>query len=75
MNTSTWKLWALGLWAVFGLGLIGYELWCVFSGDRDTPVLTRVVVNYVPWWVMIPFLCWLLVHFVRTYAQHGGVNI
>ncbi len=72
---TSWKLWALVLWAVFGLGLIGYELWCVISGDPETPPLTFVVVQYVPWWLTLPFLCWLLAHFVSHYTALRGVRI
>jgi hypothetical protein len=65
---SQWKLWALLLWALWGLGLIGYELWCVITQDPETPPLTFVLVQYVPSWVLLPFLCWLLVHFASYYV-------
>lgn len=66
---SGWSRAAIVAWAVLVLLAAGYELWCIFGHDAQTPPLTRVVVRYVPWWVTIPFLFWLLAHFVHRYAQ------
>ncbi|MCU1301727.1 MAG: hypothetical protein JWQ87_2011 [Candidatus Sulfotelmatobacter sp.] len=68
---SSWSRAALIGWAAIIFVLLGYELWCIFSGDKETPPLTYVTVRYVPWWVVMPFLFWLLVHFGVHYAAAG----
>ena len=47
--------------------LAGFELFALFHRDRETPTLTRTVITYVPWWVTLPFLSWLLLHFLLRY--------
>ena len=49
--------------------LAGYELYAVFFGHKYDVPLTWVTVRYVPWWVTLPFLVWLLVHFALRYAN------
>ncbi len=46
--------------------LIGYELYAVIWGTQDPP-LTDVVSRYLPWWITVPFLTWLLLHFAAQY--------
>lgn len=69
---NNWSRAAIVSWAVLAFLALGYELWCVFGQDAQTPPLTRVVVRYVPWWVTLPFLFWTLCHFVWRYASAGG---
>jgi hypothetical protein len=50
------------------IGLVlAYELWMYLDRDPSTPTLTDLIVKEVPWWVTIPFLLWLLVHFASRY--------
>lgn len=71
------KLWSLaGVigWVVILVSLAGYEFWCLLSGDMATPPLTRVTIKYVPWYVTIPFLIWLLTHFAIRYANPAYIQ-
>jgi len=49
--------------------LAGYELWGVLGQDPYTPPLTQVTCRWVPWWVTLPFLTWLWLHFALRYAN------
>lgn len=49
--------------------LVGYELWSLLDRREATPPLTQVLVREVPWWVTLPFLVWLLAHFVVAYGR------
>lgn len=64
-----WSKAALFGWLGILVTLVGYELWCVLSGDKATPPLTDAVVRYIPWYVTVPFLIWLLLHFVIRYTK------
>jgi hypothetical protein len=69
-----WDRAALIFWAVIFFVLLGYELWCLVSGDMHTPPLTRVVIRYVPFWITLPILVWLLIHFVIRYFNPAYVK-
>ena len=65
----TWsKPWMIG-WALILLGLAFYEFWSGFGTGKSTPMLTQVTVRYVPWWVTMPFLVWLFIHFALRYLN------
>lgn len=44
------------------------EAYVLLDGRSSTPPLTQVIVREVPWWVTVPFLAWLLIHFASRYA-------
>lgn len=56
-------------WVAILVALAGYEFWCLLSGDMQTPPLTRVTIKYVPWFITIPFLTWLWIHFAIRYSN------
>lgn len=62
-----WAKAAVWGWVAILTILAGYELWDVFGKDPYTPPLTQITVKYVPWWVTLPFIVWLLVHFSLRY--------
>jgi hypothetical protein len=65
----TWsKPWIIG-WVLILLGLAFYEFWSGFGTGKSTPMLTQVTVRYCPWWVTMPFLTWLFIHFAIRYAN------
>ena len=66
------KAWVAG-WVLILAGLAFYELWSGFGTGKATPMLTQVTVRYVPWWVTMPFLAWLFVHFATRYANPAYV--
>ena len=62
------KWWVIG-WILIIVGLAFYEFWSGFGPGKATPMLTQVTVRYVPWWVTMPFLTWLFVHFAIRYSS------
>ncbi len=64
-----WNLIAILYWVAWLLGFIFWETAAGLDkmGNRDIPMLTQVVVRWVPWWVTIPFLTWLWIHFAVRY--------
>jgi len=61
------KAWILG-WIAILLGLAFYEFWSGWGTGKHTPMLTPVTVRYSPWWVTMPFLTWLWLHFFLRYV-------
>lgn len=67
-DTAPWQRWVPTAWyAILGL-LVLYEAWTQLDRNHRTPPLTRVMLNEVPWYVMMPVLTWLWVHFASRYA-------
>lgn len=65
----TWsKPWIIG-WVLILVGLAFYEFWSGFGTGKTTPMLTQVAVRYCPWWVTMPFLTWLFIHFALRYTN------
>lgn len=64
MPMNRW--WVAG-WILIGLGFAFYEFWAGYGTGRHTPMLTQVVVRWVPWWITLPFIVWLFVHFATRY--------
>jgi membrane-bound acyltransferase YfiQ involved in biofilm formation len=54
-------------WYILICLVLAYEMWVYLDRDPSTPTLTDLIVREVPWWVTIPFLVWLLVHFASRY--------
>jgi hypothetical protein len=48
------------------------EIYTIVDRRTTTPPLTQVIVREVPWWVTLPFLGWLFVHFLIRYAKWGA---
>lgn len=43
------------------------EVYSLVDRRSSTPALTEVIVREVPWWVTVPFLAWLFIHFTSRY--------
>lgn len=69
-----WSKAGVWAWVAILIALAGYECWALLSGDMATPPLTRVTIKYVPWYVTVPFLVWLLIHFAVRYSNHAYVS-
>lgn len=67
------KYWVWG-WVAILLGLALYEFWSGWGTGKHTPMLTQVTVHYVPWYVTLPFLLWLQVHFALRYFNPAYVK-
>lgn len=55
-------------WIVILASLAVWEVYALLTHGQDPP-LTQVTVRYVPWWVTLPFLIWLFVHFLTRYID------
>jgi hypothetical protein len=66
---SHWNTFGTMLWFVLFFICTGYEVWCGINHAARTPMLTQVVVAYIPWPFTIGFILWLLVHFSVRYAN------
>ena len=62
------------LWYVFISLMIAFELYTLLDKRSSTPPLTHVLVAEAPPWLVIPFLVWLLLHFVVAYVKSGKVT-
>lgn len=58
------------VWYIFIALILAYEIYSLIDNSPATPPLTQVLVREVPWWITIPFLSWLLVHFIVAYAEY-----
>lgn len=56
-------------WFVLFFVCVGYEVYAGINHGEHTPMLTQVVVRYIPWPFTIGFILWLLVHFSVRYAN------
>ena len=65
------RVW-VSVWYAFIAVMVLYELLSLLDNKHETPPLTHVLVNEVPWWVTLPFLAWLLIHFILAYAERLG---
>ncbi len=63
-----WNRAWVSLWYALIGSLIGSELWALFSGRRRRdPTLTEVITREIRWFVTIPTLLWLFLHFIARY--------
>ena len=65
----TWNKWWIVGWILILVGLAFYEFWSGWGTGKGTPMLTQVTVRYVPWYVTMPFITWLFIHFATRYAN------
>ena len=63
--------WWLALWGILTLAVLIPEFWGLFVGGR-TPPLTKIIVRYIPEWMLLPLIALLFVHFVIAYHRPGG---
>ena len=61
-------------WIAIAVGFAFYEFWAGYGTGKHTPMLTQVVVRYVPWWITLPFIVWLFVHFAVRYTNPNYIN-
>lgn len=60
-------------WIVILTSLAVWELYAVFTNSQDPP-LTQVTVRYVPWWITMPFIIWLFIHFLVRYINPAYIE-
>jgi hypothetical protein len=61
-----WLFWAIafGVWETYA----GVEK----MGAKDIPMLTQVIVRWVPWWVTMPGITWIFLHFGVRYLHRAA---
>lgn len=72
------KAYEFGWVAILAI-LFAYEMYAMIWGHHFYPMLTQVVVRYVPKWITLPFVGWLFIHFLvryldPTYVKDLGTN-
>lgn len=72
-----WNLWACLYWLFW---FVGFVVWETYAGTKkfgmgDIPMLTQVTVRWAPWWITMPGLTWLWVHFAVRYANPAYVAL
>jgi hypothetical protein len=66
-----WGLWQTMFWVGWILAFVFWETYAGLDGKgaKDMPMLTQATVRYVPWWITLPFLTWLWIHFFVRYTN------
>ena len=64
-----WEFWPIAYWIIWVFAFVLWETYAGFEnmGAKDIPMLTQAVVRYIPRWITLPFLIWLLIHFTVRY--------
>lgn len=70
----TWNTAGSMAWFALFFLVMGYEIWAGINHGHRTPMLTQLVVRYIPWPFTIGFISWLLYHFAVRYANPGYVQ-
>lgn len=72
-----WKLFPCLFWLFWFCAFVAWETYGGVEkfGAKDVPMLTQVVVRYVPWWVTLPGLTWLFIHFLVRYSNPQYVQL
>ena len=57
------------LWFILFFICVGYEVFAGINHANRTPMLTQVVVRYIPWPFALGFIVWLFFHFLVRYCN------
>lgn len=69
-----WATWAVVIWLVILGSLLGNELYALLGGNSKDMPLTQLTVKYSPWYVTLPFIVWLFIHFAVRYFNPTYVD-
>lgn len=69
-----WATWAVVIWLVILGALFVNEMYALLGHNSKDMPLTQLTVKYVPVWVTLPFLIWLLVHFSVRYFNPAYIK-
>ena len=64
---KNWNTLGVIVWFLWVAFFFGYEFFTGIEQKRDIPMLTQAVVRYVPWWITLPVIAWMFLHFVTRY--------
>lgn len=59
------------IWYALIAFVVILDLYTIIDRRSMTPTLTQVIVRDVPWWITMPFLGWMFLHFLFRYAGWG----
>ena len=62
-----WNTWGVMLWFILFFIVLGYEIFAGVDHNSRTPMLTYVVIRYIPWPFTLSFIVWLFYHFTVRY--------
>ena len=68
----SWDRAWVSVFYILAAALILYEIWVLLDNKPSTPPITMIMVRELPWWLTLPFLFWLFVHFTIAYAKNLG---
>jgi hypothetical protein len=79
---TRWNITGTMTWFLLFFIVLSYEIWAGINHGQHIPMLTQVVVRYIPWPFTLGFIVWLFAHFAvryrnRTYKQwlaEGGAG-
>jgi hypothetical protein len=66
---NQWNTLGTMTWFVLFFVCVGYEVFAGINHSAHTPMLTQVVVRYIPWPFTMGFIVWLFFHFALRYAN------
>lgn len=69
-----WNRWYVIGWILIFVGFLFYEFWAGWGTGKHTPMLTQVVVRWVPWYVTLPAIVWLFIHFAIRYFNPSYIR-
>jgi len=71
-----WRLLPTLYWVAWVLAFAFWETYAGVDGmgGKDVPMLTQATVRYVPWWITMPFLTWLFIHFAVRYSNPSYIE-
>jgi len=62
------------LWALWICFFCLYELFAGIEHKKDIPMLTQFTVRFIPWWVTLPLIFWLFLHFSTRYFSPAYIK-
>ena len=71
-----WNFFATFYWVVWVFAFVFWEAYAGSKdmGAKDVPMLTQAVVRFIPWWITMPFLTWLFIHFAIRYFNPSYIH-
>ena len=67
MSAKDWSTLSTMIWFALFFVCLGYEIYAGIDHNSRTPMLTQVVVRYIPWPFTLSFIVWLFIHFAIRY--------
>jgi len=69
-----WNTFGSMMWFVLFFIVLGYEIFAGINHGKHTPMLTQLVVRYIPQPFTLAFIVWLFFHFLVRYNNSTYLN-